>query len=117
MLFDRGDAKQTQEMFDAHEAEYKRKIESGEINMDEEGEAEAEEEAMSEDNLKEWQKQQDEKSIARGGGGMKKVQQMLDSMGMQMVTEEEVIAQQKAKAQKKQEKQAQQAQQGVKDDL
>lgn len=61
-MFDRGDAKQTQEMFDAHEAEYKRKIESGEISVDENGDAEAEEETMSEEELKEWQEKQDQKS-------------------------------------------------------
>lgn len=99
IMFDRGEAKQTQEMFDANEADYKRKVESGEIKEDlgeggeggDEGEGgEGDENNMTEEDIREWQKQQDEKAKARGGGGMKKVQAMLDQMGMEMVTEDDM---------------------------
>jgi hypothetical protein len=59
---------------------------------------------MSEDDLKEWQAKNDEKRKARGGGGMKKVNDMLEGMGMSMVTEDEVEEQEKEKKQKKQKK-------------
>ena len=49
VLFDRGPAKQTQEMFDQHEREYKEKVDNGIIKEGDYGDADAEGEPQEEE--------------------------------------------------------------------
>ena len=81
-------------MFDNYEKEYKEKVARGEIKEDADGDGQEEGgENVDNEELKKWSQEQEAKRQARGGGqGMKKVQEMLDGMGMQMVTEDEVNA-------------------------
>jgi len=87
-LLDRGEHKQTQEMFDEYADEQQRKIDSGEIpDPDKDGEGD-QEEMSQEDITKFAQEQQERKADLSGSGGANgskdKVQSILDGMGMEM---------------------------------
>jgi len=87
--FDRGEAKQTQEMFDRYEEEHKAKIASGEIKDYDADDSQEELDAEEQEELEKVKVEMGLTKKSEVGKGSDKVNDMLSGMGMEMISEED----------------------------